>query len=213
MKKTTNIKLPKYSILEEILNSISHGIGFIFSAAAFILLILKHQNNLKNIVVMGIYSFTLMFLYLSSTLYHSIPPPKVKNILRKFDHCSIFLLIAGTYTPICSVLINNFFSYIVLAIVWAAALIGIILNIISVNKFEKFSLVCYIAMGWSIVLIAKPAWQNLNSFQLKWLILGGVFYTVGAIFYVLGKKEKYIHSVWHIFVLIGSLCHFITIYY
>ncbi len=212
MKKTTNIKLPKYSILEEILNSISHGIGFIFSTAAFILLTLKHQNNLKNIVIMGIYSFTLMFLYLSSTLYHSITHQRAKNILRKFDHCSIFLLIAGTYTPICSVLINNFFSHAVLIIVWSTALIGIILNTISVNKFEKFSLVCYIAMGWSIALIAKQAWQILNLFQLKWLILGGVFYTVGAVFYVLGKKKKYIHFIWHVFVLIGSLCHFITIY-
>ena len=212
MKKNTNTKLPKYSILEEILNSVSHGIGFILSAAAFIFLTLKHQNNLKNTVIMGIYSFTLMFLYLSSTLYHSITPQKAKNILRKFDHCSIFLLIAGTYTPICTILINNTLSWLVLYAVWAATLTGIVLNIISINKFEKISLILYITMGWSIILIAKPAWQNLSSFQLKWLILGGVFYTIGAALYVIGKKKKYIHSIWHVFVLIGSICHFITIY-
>lgn len=212
MKKFKDIALPKYNTLEEILNSVSHGIGFIFSLVAFIFLMQKHQNNFKNMVIMSIYGFSLMFLYLSSTLYHSISSGKTKNILRKFDHCSIFLLIAGTYTPICTVLINNALSWILFYAVWAATLTGIILNIISVNKFEKISLICYIVMGWSILLIAKPAWQNLSSFQLKWLILGGVFYTIGAALYVIGKKKKYIHSIWHVFVLIGSICHFITIY-
>lgn len=212
MKKLKNMHLPKYSTLEEILNAASHGIGFAFSVVGTVFLILKHHDSLKNIFVMSIYGFTLMFLYLSSTLYHSLTPPKAKNIFRKFDHCSIFLLIAGTYTPICTVLINNALSHAVLIIVWAAAIIGITLNTINVSKFEKFSLICYIAMGWSIVLIAKSAWQNLNPFQLKWLLLGGIFYTFGAILYVIGKKKKYIHSIWHVFVLMGSLCHFITIY-
>ncbi|MBQ2671294.1 MAG: hemolysin III family protein [Clostridia bacterium] len=212
MKKFKDIALPKYNTLEEILNSVSHGIGFIFSLVAFIFLMQKHQNNFKNMVIMSIYGFSLMFLYLSSTLYHSISSGKTKNILRKFDHCSIFLLIAGTYTPICTILINNTLSWLVLYAVWAATLTGIVLNIISINKFEKISLILYITMGWSIILIAKPAWQNLSSFQLKWLILGGVFYTIGAALYVIGKKKKYIHSIWHVFVLIGSICHFITIY-
>lgn len=212
MKKFKDIALPKYNTLEEILNSVSHGIGFIFSIAAFVFLMQKHQNNYKNMIIMSIYGFSLMFLYLSSTLYHSISSGKTKNILRKFDHCSIFLLIAGTYTPICTILINNTLSWLVLYAVWAATLTGIVLNIISINKFEKISLILYITMGWSIILIAKPAWQNLSSFQLKWLILGGVFYTIGAALYVIGKKKKYIHSIWHVFVLIGSICHFITIY-
>ena len=212
MKKFKNIVLPKYSTLEEILNSVSHGIGFILSIAAFVFLMQKHQNNFKNMIIMSIYSFSLMFLYFSSTLYHSIAPEKAKNVLRKFDHCSIFLLIAGTYTPICTILINNTLSWFILYAVWVAALIGIALNIISINRFEKISLICYITMGWSIILIAKPTWQNFSLFQIKWLIFGGVFYTVGAVLYVIGKKKKYIHSIWHVFVLIGSICHFITIY-
>ena len=212
MKTFSNNRLPQYSILEEILNSISHGLGFIFSVVVFILLVLKYQNNFKNMVIVSIYSISLMILYISSTLYHSISPGKTKNTLRKLDHCSIFLLIAGTYTPICTMLINNAISHFVLFLVWLTAIIGISLNMINVNKFEKLSCICYITMGWSIVLIVKPAWQNLSSSQLTWLILGGIFYTMGAILYLLGKKKKYIHSIWHIFVLAGSISHFITIY-
>lgn len=203
--------LPGYSFSEELFNSITHGLGIIFAFVAFFILIPKYKNDFWNLFSVVAYLVTLFVLYTGSTLYHSVNNPKAKSYLRKFDHCSIFLLIAGTYTPICTVFIKGPAGKIVLGAVWFLAILGIILNMIDVNKFSKFSLTCYILMGWSVVFIAKPAMNSLLSSQLWWLLIGGVFYTVGAVLYVLGKKIKYMHSVWHLFVLAGSVCHFMIL--
>lgn len=200
---------PKYSLGEEITNTITHGMGSIFAILAIILLIPKYKGNTLNLVCVIIYCASLFLLYTVSSVYHALAPNKAKSVFRKLDHCSIFLLIAGTYTPICIIFLNSTWGLTVLSCVWAAAIVGIVFNSINVAKFEKFSMICYLAMGWSVIIIAKSLLAVLNSNQLVFLVTGGIFYTIGAIIYLMGKKIKYMHSIWHIFVLVGSVCHFI----
>lgn len=211
LKNENDFGLPSYGFLEEVLNYVTHGAGVIFSVFAFIFLLIRSPKNPRNIISLLIYSSTLFILYLGSTLYHVVKTSKLKSNLRKFDHCSIFLLIAGTYTPICAIYLNSFESNIVLAAVWVAAIVGMILNMIDVNKFSKISLFLYIFMGWSVLFISKSAMKLLSKSQLIWLLVGGILYTLGAVIYVIGKKIKYMHSVWHLFVLAGSVCHFMIL--
>lgn len=207
-----NFGLPSYTPFEEIMNAVTHGLGIIFSLVAIPILLTRYPHSLENILFISIYGLTLFCLYTVSTLYHSLKAGKAKSIFRKLDHCSIFFLIAGTYTPLCTLCIKEPIALAVLAGVWITAIIGIILNAIDVNRFSKFSLACYIIMGWSVVFIAKPVMRSLTSYQLTMLLTGGIFYTVGAALYVVGKKTRYIHSIWHIFVLVGSVCHFLILY-
>lgn len=201
-----------YTLGEEIFNAVSHGIGAILSFFAFFLLINKLDHTVKNYVCIAVYCFSLFCLYTISTLYHSLKPGKAKNVFQKLDHCSIFILIAGTYMPICMIFVGGILSKMVLAIVCMAAICGIVLNAIDVQRFSKFSMVCYIVMGWSVIIMAKPTLRCLNLDQLFWLVEGGIFYTVGAMIYLIGKRVRYMHSIWHIFVLFGSICHFFTLY-
>ncbi len=206
--KRLQFNLPSYSKLEEILNAVTHGLGIAFSVFAFIYLIVNCEPNFKSRFSMSVYASTLLVLYTISTLYHAAGVSNFKRKLRKLDHCSIFLLIAGTYTPLCLIYLNTKESNLVLAGVWIAAIIGVILNAIDVNKFSKVSLTCYIAMGWSVVFMVKPVLNFFSNKQLLWLLIGGILYTVGAAIYVVGKKIKYMHSIWHLFVLAGSISHF-----
>ena len=211
-KKNSNyFWLPNYTQGEEIFNAVTHGLGVIFSLVAWLFLIFNYPRNIKKVFAFSAYGATLFILYTISTLYHSLKVSKIKSNFRKLDHCSIFLLIAGTYTPICMLLIKGTASMIVLISVWIAAAIGIALNLVDVNKFSKLSLACYIFMGWSIIFMTKPALIYMSFRQLRLLLVGGVFYTAGAVIYVLGKKVKYMHSIWHLFVLAGSACHFIVL--
>lgn len=210
-KNSNNFGLPNYTQGEEIFNAVTHGLGVIFSLVAWLFLIFNYPRNIKNVFAFSAYGATLFILYTISTLYHSLKVSKIKSNFRKLDHCSIFLLIAGTYTPICMLLIKGTASMIVLISVWIAASIGIALNLVDVNKFSKLSLACYIFMGWSIIFMTKPALIYMSFRQLRLLLVGGVFYTAGAVIYVLGKKVKYMHSIWHLFVLAGSACHFIVL--
>lgn len=208
-EKQISLGLPIYSVSEEVLNSISHALGVLFSIFAIIFLIFKYSYDLKSSVCMLIYGITLFVLYIGSTLYHSFKVSKFKGILRKFDHCSIFLLIAGTYTPICGVYLNSLASNIVLISVWVMALLGIIINIIDINKFSKISFVLYILMGWSVAFISKSVFESISTNQLLMLLFGGILYTLGAGLYLIGKKIRYIHSIWHLFVLGGSVLQFL----
>ena len=206
------LKLPNYSILEEILNAVTHGIGVIFAIIASILLIKTSLNDAYQLVSVIIYGITLIVLYLISSVYHALGLCKAKRIFRILDHCSIFLLIAGTYTPICVFVIKGTSGMILLASIWIAATVGIILNAIDLNKFSKFSMVCYIAMGWGVVANMGSLIKSVTNYQLWLLVWGGVVYTFGAMLYGIGKKIKYMHSVWHLFVLAGSILHFMMIY-
>lgn len=211
LKKLKEFNLPEYSISEELMNSISHGIGAALSIAAIVLLILNSNFEAKSIVCVTIYSVSLFILYIISTLYHALLPGKAKKVFRVLDHCSIFLLIAGTYTPICLLVLNSVVGWVLFFIVWTAAIVGIVFNSIDIKKFAKFSMICYIAMGWVVIFAIKPLIDSITNLQLALLVLGGISYTVGAVLYVVGKKQKYIHSVWHLFVLIGSILHFFMV--
>ena len=155
---------------------------------------------------------SLFVLYIISTLYHALLPRKAKKVFRVLDHCSIFLLIAGTYTPICLLILNSVVGWTLFFVVWVAAIVGIVFNSIDIKKFSKFSMICYIAMGWVVIFALKPLIDNITTSQLNLLFFGGAAYTVGAVLYVIGKKQKYIHSVWHLFVLLGSILHFFMIF-
>lgn len=212
IKKLRELNLPEYTLLEELMNSITHGIGAGLAIVAIILLIINSNFEAKSIVCVTIYSVSLFILYIISTLYHALLPSKAKKVFRILDHCSIFLLIAGTYTPICLLVLNSVIGWSLFFIVWIAAIIGIVFNSIDIKKFSKFSMICYVAMGWVVIFAIKPLIDRITLAQLNLLVLGGIAYTVGALLYVVGKKKKYIHSLWHLFVLLGSILHFFMIF-
>lgn len=204
--------LKRYTLGEEIFNSTSHGIGAILSACGLTLMLVMsafHGSSLA-LGVSLIYGISLIVLYTMSTLYHAITNPRAKGILRIFDHTSIFILIAGSYTPFCLVALQgNPKGTMVAAAVWICAAMGIVLNAISLEKTAKLSMVLYVAMGWSIVAVFGDIVRALPQAAFWLLLLGGVSYTGGIVFYAI--KKKYMHSIWHLFVLMGSILHFLCI--
>ena len=199
---------------EEILNSITHGIGALLSIFALIILIIVagQQGDIWHIVSFSIYGSTLILLYLSSTLYHSFTKPRVKNLFARFDHVSIFLLIAGTYTPILLTSLRGVWGWSLFGIIWGLALVGAVIRSIYLHRFRKLMVAVYLLMGWMFVIAGKQIYLNLPSTSLNFLIWGGVAYSVGVIFYM-WRKLPYSHGIWHLFVLAGSMLHFFAIYY
>lgn len=205
--------LPKYTLGEDLTNSISHGIGACLSVAALVLCIVRAalHGTTAGVVGASIYGSTLIIMYCMSTLYHAITNEKARHIFRVFDHLSIYLLIAGSYTPITLVTLKGAMGWILFGIVWGVAILGIVLNSISIEKFKIFSMISYVAIGWAVVIGAKDIIEKLDRNGLMLLLYGGIAYTVGIIFFAL-KKYKYMHSIWHFFVLSGSILQFFSIY-
>ena len=203
--------LPHYTLGEEIFNSVSHGVGVALACVGFgILIVLSALYGDAWAVSSSIvYSFSLFALYLASTLYHACPNRRVKGVLQVLDHCSIFLLIAGTYTPYTLLTLRGALGWTLFAVGGGAAIVGVVLNAIDVRKYSRISMVCYVAMGWVVVLAIRPLMASLAWNGLVLLALGGVFYTVGIVFYVI--RRSYMHSIWHLFVLAGSVCHYLSI--
>lgn len=213
MTKRSPIAIPKYSLSEELISSISHGVGALLSIVALLLCLIvsiSHQDAYE-IVSAVIYGTTLIILYLMSTLYHALKVNKAKRVFRVIDHCSIFLLIAGTYTPYTLVTLRQTVGWWLFALIWGAAIVGIVLNAIDLKKYSTISVICYLAMGWVIVFAFKPLTESLDRTGVALLIWGGVAYSVGALLYAIGAKKKYFHSVFHFFVLAGSVLHFFSI--
>ena len=207
-------KVPKrYTLGEEIFSSVTHGIGSLLAigGTAVLIVLAAIYSDAWSVVGCAIFGASLIVLYCMSTLYHAITNPKAKSFFRIMDHNTIFFLIAGTYTPITiSILRGAAIGWVLFGIVWGAAVLGIVLNSIDLEKFRKPSVVCYIAMGWVIIFAIQPLLKVMNSWSLWLLVGGGVFYTVGVIFYAI-KKVKYFHSIWHIFTVVGSVCHYFSI--
>ncbi len=205
--------LPTYTLGEDLANAISHGIGACLSVAALVLCVVQaaRHGTAAGVVGASIYGATLIVLYTMSTLYHAITNQSARKVLRVFDHVSIYLLIAGTYTPITLVTIRGAMGWVIFGVVWGMAVLGIVLNSVSIEKFKKFSIVSYIMIGWAVVIGMRQVIENMPKNGLVFLVIGGVLYTVGIIFYAL-KKVKYMHSVWHLFVLAGSIMHFFCVY-
>jgi len=207
MNKYPNEQMPHppyYAPGEERFNVLSHGLGFLLSIAALILLIW----HLTSFTTFGL---SLMILYAASTLYHSAKGENRRRQLKIFDHAAIYVLIAGTYTPFSLITLPPATGWIIFGAVWGCAFVGIILKLFFTGKYDLLSTIMYVAMGWIIIFAIKPLMDNLAAEGLIWLVAGGLAYTVGAVFYS-WHKLSYNHAIFHVFVLIGSFCHFMTVF-
>ncbi|MDD4722309.1 MAG: hemolysin III family protein, partial [Acidaminococcaceae bacterium] len=169
-------------------------------------------GTLWHVVSFSIYGVSLVLMYLTSTLYHSFKNERLRRLFKIFDHSAIYLLIAGTYTPFALIILHGWLGWTMFGVIWGLALFGIVLTIFFVQRFRKLSTLCYVLMGWLIVICIKPMLVKLDIRGMEWLVLGGIFYSVGAIFY-LKKKLPYNHAIWHLFVLAGSISQFIAVVY
>ena len=209
--------LPTYTKGEEIFNMSSHIVGAVLGVVATVLCIVTAaiHNNVYGIVSSAIYGTTMIILYTMSSIYHGLSPKcKGKKVLQILDHCTIFLLIAGSYTPFALCTFRQYNSttgWIIFGIIWAMAILGIVLNAIDLKKYKVFSMVCYIGMGWAIIVKAHLLPMLLGTNGVILLVAGGIAYTIGAILYGLGKKHKYMHSIFHLFIVLGSLLQFFCI--
>ena len=212
--KRTKLKdriLPKYSKGEEIFNMTSHIVGGALGIVALVLCVVFaaiHHNG-YGVVSGAIYGVTMILLYTMSSIYHGLKPEKFsKKVFQVLDHCSIFLLIAGSYTPFCLCTFreyNTALGWTIFGIIWAIAILGIALNSIDIKKYKVFSMICYLGMGWCIIFTANLFPKLLGVGGTVFLVAGGIIYSLGAILYGLGKKHKWMHSIFHLFILLGSL--------
>ncbi len=207
------INIPKYSLGEEIMSAVTHGIGALLSLVALIICVVisVKSGNVVSVISSIIYGFTLIMLYMMSTLYHSLAVNNAKRVFRIIDHCSIFLLIAGTYTPFTLISLKQPLGIILFLIIWGIAILGIVLNAINLKKYKLISIISYLVLGWIIIFCYNPLKEAVPSGGIMLLIAGGIVYTLGALLYAVGKKIKYFHPIFHIFVLAGSILHFLTI--
>lgn len=204
--------IEKYTLGEEIANSVTHGLGALLSIAGLVLLIVFSAftaNSLK-ITSLTIYGVSLFLLYLISTLYHAIQHKKAKFVFEIMDHSAIYLLIAGTYTPFCLISLKGALGWTIFGIVWGCAALGIVFKVFFVKKFMFLSTLMYILMGWMVVFALKPLIASTSRQTIILLVIGGLFYTFGAVFYV-WRKVKYHHMIWHLFVLGGSVFHYFSV--
>ena len=201
-----------YTKKEEVFNAITHGIGVLLSIAALVLLIIfsADQGSASLIVISIIYGVSMLLLYVASTLVHSFPEGKWKDLFEIFDHSAIYIFIAGTYTPIMLLVIQGALGWTLLGVVWGVAVVGVIFKAFFVKKFLYLSTILYIAMGWMIVLAWGPLTSTMPAAGIQLLLAGGLLYTFGAIFYV-WRGFPFHHAVWHLFVLAGSVAHFFVV--
>ncbi len=212
-KKKYNNSLPKFTKGEEIFNAVTHIVGGGFGVVFLCLsVVFAHLYlNWVGIVSMWIYGVCMIVTYTMSAIYHFLRPNRAKKVFRIFDHCSIFLLIAGSYTPYCLITLAGPWGYSLFGVVWGLSILGIVLTAVNMQKWMALSQVLYLALGWSIVIAFVPLFQNLALNGIWWLLAGGIAYTVGAVFFAFGRKVKYIHSIFHLFVLLGTILQFVSI--
>lgn len=214
--KLCDRQLPSYTLGEEIVNTASHAIGALLGIAALVICVVysASRQDVWAVVSSAIYGSSLVMLYSMSSVYHALKPSMAKKVMQVIDHCTIYFLIAGTYTPIvlCSVRkLNAPLAWVIFGIVWGVSALATVFTAIDLKKYQKFSMACYIGLGWCIVVASKTAYEAVGSEGFAYLLIGGVLYTVGAVLYGLGKKHRYVHSVFHMFVVSGSIMHFLCI--
>ncbi len=205
---------PLYAVAEEIANSLTHGLGCALSVVGMVLLLAfaSTQADPWKIVSFTIYGTSLILLFLASTLYHGFRHPELKRIFKIIDHCAIFLLIAGTYTPFLLVNMRGPTGWTLFAIIWGLAFAGIVFKIFFAGRFQILSVSIYLLMGWLIVFASSELVAKVAEGGVTLLAAGGITYSIGVIFYML-KRVPYTHAIWHLFVLGGSLCHFLAVFY
>ena len=203
-----------YSQTEEKINIVSHDIGLVLSCVAFVLLA-THANlhgDILHTISFSVFGASLIMLYAASTIYHSAKKPELRKRLKIIDHASIYVLVAGTYTPFTLITLNGTLGWVIFGTSWGLAITGIILKLFFTGKYNLISTSMYVFIGWVIVFAIKPLIDNLSSEGFLWLLAGGISYTVGAVLYSI-KKIKFNHAIFHMFVLTGSFCHFISVYF
>ena len=204
---------PKYTLGEEITNAITHGVGAALAIAGLVLLIIR-ANSAIGVVTGVIYASIMIVLYVISCVYHSLSfRIKGKKVLRILDHCNIQLMVAGTYTPICLSLLGGALGWTMFGIVWAVTIVAVVFNCLNVEKFKVVSIFCNLLLGWAALFIMKPLVAACPGTGLALLIWGGVVYSIGAILYGLGHKVRYMHSLFHFFVIGGSVLHYFMIFF
>ncbi len=214
-KKKDKVRVVKYSLGEELINSITHGIGALLAIAALVLSLVaaSDSGSAAHVVSAAIYGATMILMFTMSCIYHALSPRlRAKKVFRVIDHCDIFVFIAGSYTPYCLALIGGSLGYTIFGVIWGLAILGATLNAVNLDKFEKPSLALYLIMGWLIVFSFNSLKAAIAPEGLYLLIGGGVAYTVGALLYALGSKRKYLHSIFHFFVLLGCILQFFSIF-
>jgi hemolysin III len=208
---TTALKYKTYPAAEERINIYSHGLGLIASVVALFILTLK-ANGWLQVISVAVFAASLIALYGSSTIYHSTQNVARRVRLRTVDHSMIYVLIAGSYTPLALLVLKGTVGWTIFGVSWAMAATGIVIKLFHTGKYDKISTAMYVFMGWVIVFAIKPLAANLSSEGLTWLFAGGMFYTVGALFYSI-RKMPYGHASFHVFTLLGSACHFVCVYW
>ena len=207
---------PMYGRGEDLFNAVSHIVGGALGVAFCIALciVASYDPTVNKFVAAGVYSFSIVVLYTMSALYHFFPQGRVKRVFRIFDHCTIFLLIAGCYTPFCLLTFwGSAWGYAILAVEWGLAVLGITFNAINMRwkAVKVLSMIAYVVMGWMIIPAVPLLLKSVSLACFAWLLAGGLAYTIGIIFFALGKNRKYMHCIWHIFVLAGSICQFVSV--
>ncbi|XMB86119.1 hemolysin III family protein [Mycoplasmatota bacterium WC44] len=204
----------KYELWEDLANAISHGLGVVFGIIALIRLtyIASVNGSVVDVIAFSLYGVSILFMFTMSTVYHSIRNPKVKKVFRRLDHSMVYLLILGTYTPFVFTSLNTKLAHIVYIILAVITILGIVYKSLFINKFKILSTLMYVIMGWLCVMLISQLLERLPSQSIFFLVLGGVIYTAGAVIYAF-SKFKYHHLIWHIFVLLGAISHYISIAY
>ena len=210
--------MPTYTKGEEIFNMVSHIVGGAVGVAVLVLTVVFSAiyNNAWAVVSSAIYGSSMVMLYTVSSIYHGLHMNMGKRVMQVLDHCTIYVLIAGTYTPVALCPIREYstaWGWVLFGIVWGFAALGIIFTAIDMHKFERLSMVFYLGMGWCVLLAAEPAFASVPLPGLIWILLGGIAYTVGAAAFCVGKRRRYMHSVFHVFVVLGSILQFFGIFF
>lgn len=212
MLDDTAMKGATTDLREEIANSITHGVGLalaIAGAAALITLAALRHSGASVLVGVSVYAATLVLLYAISTVYHAVPHVKAKRVLRRLDHCGIYLLIAGTYTPFTLVTLRGEWGWTLLGLVWCCGVVGVVWKVFFFDRLPVVATGLYVVMGWLAVIAIKPMYEALHASGVAWIVAGGLFYTLGIVFFA--SQRRYAHAVWHIMVLAGSVCHYVAV--
>ena len=211
-KQMRAISIPSYSMGEEISNAVSHGFGAILSAAALVLMLVRARGALA-VTAAALFGSVMILLYTMSCLYHALPPSlSGKRVLRVLDHCNVFLLVFGTYIPASLLGVCGVRGWVLFSVVAFLTLLGIVFTVIDMKRFQTAAVICQLLSGWSILIGASDLLNTAGVQGFVWMIAGGVLYSIGAILYGMGKRRMYFHSVFHVFCLLGTFCHFWAIY-
>ncbi len=208
----TDDRAPIGFLNTELINGVTHGVGFLLSIAGLVVLVVlaASRGGARHAVACSVYGSTLILLYLASTLYHSVTAPRAKQVLRLIDHIAIYLLIAGTYTPFTLLTLRGGWGWSLFGVIWGLAIVGSVFKILFIGRFRKTSVVIYLLMGWLVVVGLKPLLASLPLAGFVWLMAGGAAYTLGVVFYA-WKSLPHHHAIWHVFVMLGSTCHFFAV--